>query len=249
MKQSISWKLTATCLLICLVFCMPACSSSPTEADELPDRPTIPTDIGDGMEYLYDFTFAERYDNQVTDDFSVTFPAGMLAGKENDTISLLERFQLQNEFVEEDTYGSDGMRPCDYKEYSLSNGSGKLYVKTDFYELDGVEYVNCIASDMDGVKTNQNVGVGSSDKEILTAYPENLYFLEQDDMQPAFAASDEFDYAYTWQPYHQDTNDIRDITFYMKEGRVAVMEMMEPFELRYVYGSELRKAQEVIAVN
>ncbi len=35
---------------------------------------------------------------------------------------------------------------------------------------------------------------------------------------------------------YSETNEIRDITFYMKDGRIAAMESIEPYELRHVYG-------------
>lgn len=37
-------------------------------------------------------------------------------------------------------------------------------------------------------------------------------------------------------PFTQESNELRDITFYMKDGVVAAIEVMEPYELRYVYG-------------
>ncbi|MGN0710751.1 MAG: hypothetical protein ACI4LO_03240 [Anaerovoracaceae bacterium] len=45
----------------------------------------------------------------------------------------------------------------------------------------------------------------------------------------------EFDYAYAWQPYNAENNDIRDITFYIKDGKISSIEVIKPFELRYVY--------------
>ena len=45
-----------------------------------------------------------------------------------------------------------------------------------------------------------------------------------------------FDCAYAWQPFAVESNDIRDITFYINDGVVVAIEMMEPYELRYVYG-------------
>lgn len=56
------------------------------------------------------------------------------------------------------------------------------------------------------------------------------------------------EYAYAWQPFTAETNEIRDITFYMRDGTVVAIELVEPFELRYVYGFDremaLQKADE-----
>ena len=38
------------------------------------DKPTIPENVEEGMEYLYDFRFADRYDANIMDDFSLVMP-------------------------------------------------------------------------------------------------------------------------------------------------------------------------------
>lgn len=35
---------------------------------------------------------------------------------------------------------------------------------------------------------------------------------------------------------YSETNEIRDITFYMKDYAIAAIEIIEPYELRHVYG-------------
>lgn len=44
------------------------------------------------------------------------------------------------------------------------------------------------------------------------------------------------DTPYMWQPFTPETNEIRDMTFYIKDGKVAALEIIEPYELRHVYG-------------
>lgn len=275
-KESLTLRILATGLLACLVVCMPSCNSTPIQSDDILDngtsdvassvqtnppvnsseldKPTIPEDVAAGTEYLYDFKFAEKYDEQVTSDFSFTFPSGRLEDIKNDTVFLLERYKLENTPVQENTYHSDGMQPHQLKDYCFDfNEIGSLYLKTDFYAPDSLEYVSFVWTDINGTKTNLGVGVGSSEKELLTAYTDNLYYLDKGNLEPIYCSLEdtpdyEFEYAYTWQPFTAETNEIRDITFYIKDGIVAAIEMVEPFELRYVYGFDceaaLQKANE-----
>ena len=259
MKKSFLLRILMIGILACSVMCVSACSSSPDRADlpsnrAEPEKPTIPEDVAAGTEYLYDFKFAERYDKQITDDFSFVFPSGNLEGVKNDTIFLLERYKLENIPVQESTYDSDGMQPHKIKDYCFSfDQIGKLYLKTDFYEPDRLEYVRFVWTDIDGTKTNLGVGVGSSEKELLIAYTDSLYYLDKEDIEPVYFALEDtsdydFEYAYTWQPFTTETNEIRDITFYVKDGTIVAVEMVQPFELRYVYGlnreASLQKANE-----
>ncbi len=264
MKKSLTLRMLTIGLLACLMVCMSSCNSTPTQSDDILDKdpndiaspvqtnpsvssseldkPTIPEDVAAGTEYLYDFKFAEKYDEQVTSNFSLTFPSGNLEGVKNDTVFLLERYKLENTPVQENAYYSDGMQPHKLKDYCFDfNEIGSLYLTTDFYEPDDLEYVSFVWTDINGTKTNLGVGVGSSEKELLTVYTDNLYYLDKRDMEPAYFSLEdtpdyEFEYAYTWQPFTDETNEIRDITFYMKDGAVAAIEMIKPFELRYVYG-------------
>lgn len=276
MKRLLTLQMLTIVLLTCLIICMSSCNSTPTRSDDIldngtsdvvssvqtnppangsePDKPTIPEDVAADTEYLYDFKFAERYDEQVTSDFSLTFPSGNLEGVRNDTVFLLERYQLENTPVQESAYDSDGMQPHKLKDYCFDfNESGKLYLKTDFYEPDDLEYVNFIWTDINDTKTNLGVGIGSSEKELLITYTDNLYYLDKETMKPVYFSLDntsdyEFEYAYTWQPFTAETNEIRDITFFVKDGIIVAIEMVEPFELRYVYGfnrdAALQKANE-----
>ena len=110
-------------------------------------------------------------------------------------------------------------------------------------------------SDIDSVKTNKDIAVGSTEKQLLSAYTDDLYYIDKEE---SFTGSDglsvigimgydegnvkefndkyDFDYAYMWQPFTPETNEIRDITFYIKSGKIVAIEIIEPFELRHVYG-------------
>lgn len=204
------------------------------------DKPTIPQDLPSDMEYLYDFRFSERYDSHVTPDFSL----GLLgsAVSLDGTLSLFEKYQNANEPGGEYTYDGDGMVPHRYKQYRYTFQQGTLMIGTDYYEPDNVEYISYLWTDLEGVQTNRNISVGSSEAELLQAYTSDLYFLEQGDTEPGTSAVNKesnvgvCDYAYAWQPFNQESNELRDITFYIKDGAVAAIEIMEPYELRYVYG-------------
>lgn len=276
MKESLARRLLIIGLLACFVVCMSSCNSAPPQSNDASgadtsdvaspeqadppanssgaDKPTIPEDVAAGTEYLYDFRFTEKYDDQVTSDFALIFPSGNLEGVKNNTIFLLERYQLANKPIQESAYQSDGMQPHKLKDYYFDfNEIGSIYLTTDFYEPDDLEYVSFVWTNINGAKTNLGVGVGSSEQELLTAYTDKLYYLNQGDMEPVYFSLDdgpdyEFEYAYAWRPFTAETNEIRDITFYMKDGAVAAIEMIKPFELRYVYGFNgemaLQKADE-----
>lgn len=204
------------------------------------DRPTIPDDLPADMEYLYDFRFSERYDSRVTPDFSLASLGSTVAP--NGALSLFEKYQKTGEPENESVYDGDGMVPHLYKQYRYVFQQGALVIRTDSYEPDNVEYISYLWTDLEGVRTNRNIAVGSSEAELLQAYTSDLYFLEQGDTEPSLLAVNEepnvgvCDYAYAWQPFTQESNELRDITFYMKDGVVAAIEVMEPYELRYVYG-------------
>lgn len=254
-KRLIFWVIA---LLVVMCVALTACdSSAPQHSVEQPntstnptpedittpasDQPTIPDDTAIGTEYLYDFKFSERYDNHVTSSFSLTFPSGTITGTESDTLYLLSRYRLQGVTAQENIYDGDGMVPHKYKDYDFSNESEVLFVETHLYEQDEVEYISYIYTNINGVKTDLGVGIGNSEKELLTAYTDNLYYLEMEQAEPIYISLEpfpvcEFDYAYAWQPFTFETNDIRDITFYIRDGIIVAVEMVEPFELRYVYG-------------
>lgn len=252
MKRARTPRMLVLVLLACLVVSMSACDRA---ADQPlgPNEPTIPEDVAVGTGHL-DVKFAEKYDEQVTGEFAVTFPSGYWTGLRDDTVFLLGRYTLEDTPVQENTHDSDGMQPYQIRERHFTlDRIGDLYVTTDFYGPDGLEYVRCVWTDIPGTKTSTGVGIGSSEKDLLTAYPGDLYYLDKEDMEPIGSSLEDApdagaEYAYAWQPFTAETNEIRDITFYMKDGTVVAIELVEPFELRYVYGFDremaLQKADE-----
>ncbi|MEA4932579.1 MAG: hypothetical protein VB071_03180 [Lawsonibacter sp.] len=249
-----------SCLLIGTVLCMFSACQSDTVQNEAAlsgeeiasDRPTVPSNTPEEMEYLYDFRFSERYDDHITDDFSIELPnEGNLS---SDTFFLFEKYKNESAATKEYTYSGDGIVPYTYKRYWYAFEKGSLMIGTDYFETDQVEYISYLWSDKEGVKTNENVAVGSTEKELLSAYTDDLYYIDRDEALSEINLSaisilgyqegstetlDEaynFDYAYMWQPFTPEKNDIRDITFYIKGGKVIAIEMINPFELRHVYG-------------
>lgn len=204
------------------------------------DRPTIPKDVAEGIDSLYDFRFSERYDDRISDEFSLMLDG--VDGLKEDKLFLLKKYQNDMEASREQTDQGDGMVPHQYKTYWYSfEAGGSLTVRTDYYEPDGVEYISYLWTDTEGAKTSQNIAVGSTEEELLSAYSEGLYFLSGEQVNSQSGTNygndaPEYDCGYAWQPYTVETGDIRDITFYIRGGKVAAIELIEPFELRYVYG-------------
>jgi len=263
MKKSFRNVLIST-LVIMLVYQFTACSRPNLPDKDMVldeeianDRPTVPDNVPEGIDHLYDFRFSERYDSRITSDFSL-----VLFDKVNpisDTLSLFEKHHNEMDFEKEYLYDGDGMVPHMNKRYWYTFEKGNLMIGTHYYEPDKVEYISYLWSDIEGVKTNRNVAVGSVEKELLSAYTDDLYYIDKDEALSEIGLSaigiigynegnlielDEnydFDYAYVWQPFTSETNEIRDITFYIKGGKVVAIEVIEPYELRHVYGYD-RKA-------
>lgn len=246
-------------LVIMLLYQFIACSR-PTLPDKiivldeeiLNDSPTVPENVPEGINYLYDFRFSERYDGRITGDFSLVLSDK--ASPISDTFFLLEKHHNKMHALKEYLYDGDGMVPHMHKRYWYTFKKGDLMIGTHYYEPDNVEYISYLWSDIEGAKTNKNVAVGSAEKELLYAYTDDLYYIDKDEALSETGLSaisiigydegnltelDEnydFDYAYLWQPFTSETNEIRDITFYIKGGKVVAIEVIEPYELRHVYG-------------
>lgn len=243
-------KKVLTGVMIVMLLCVLAACSKPMPSADDPaasdrviarDKPTIPENAAEGIDSLYDFRFSERYGDRVSGNFSLILPEG--TGFHRDRLCLLEKYENKTPPVSVYSYDGEGMAPHMYKRYWYTfETGGSLLVETDFYEPDSVEYVSYFWTDAEGAKTNQGIGVGSTETALLSAYTEDLYYLDLDDAEPAMVkyaedhdAGFEFDHAYAWQPFTTENNDIRDITFYIKDGKVSSIEVAEPFELRYVY--------------
>lgn len=209
-------------------------------ADVPSDRPTIPDGIPEDMHYLYDLSFSQRYDDRITDQFSLTLPDG-------NTFRLFEKYQYPGGASSRFGHDGDGMVPHEYSYYWYNSNDGALMIGTDDYVPDQVEYISYLWSNLPGTKTDLGVAVGSTERELL-AYTDELFFVEFDEAitgvgsgfqgygpiynEDGYYQLDprcEFDYAYLFQPSC-------DIMFYMKDGAVVAIETMHPFEARHVYG-------------
>lgn len=208
------------------------------DGEDRTGMPTIPEGIPEDMEYLFDFTFAERYDEAVDMDFSLDFSGA--EGMDADTLVLFEQYRDETGSAEVYDYSGDGMTPYSVRRYVYPDG---VIVGTHCYEADGVEYISYLWTNREGVRTAAGIGVGSTQEEIMAAYPSALYYIpgnqtEEDTIafSELTAFELEFDHAVTWQPFTIESNELRDITFYIQDEIVTSMEVTQPFELRYVYG-------------
>ena len=200
------------------------------------DCPTVPPDIPDYMSYLYDFAFSERYDKLVTTAFSLCI---------NDRIlSLLEPYTNEKDPYKTVSYGGDGMVPYDTYRYWFKEDAGDLVIATHCYELDNKEYLSYIFTSIPGSILNSGVGIGSKIEDVELIYTEHFRDLGGYDSwsgTPELLRVDDeltfnsYDHLYVWQPFTPETNEIRDITFFTKDGIVVAIEMMLPYEARYVY--------------
>ena len=211
-------------LVIMLLYQFIACSR-PTLPDKIivldeeivNDSPTVPENVPEGINYLYAFRFSERYDGRITGDFSLVFSDK--ASPISDTLFLLEKHHNEMHALKEYLYDGDGMVPHMHKRYWYTFKKGDLMIGTHYYEPDNVEYISYLWSDIEGVRTNKNVAVGSAEKELLYAYTDDLYYIDKDEALSETGLSaisiigydegnltelDEnydFDYAYLWQPF------------------------------------------------
>lgn len=216
-----------------------------------PERPTVPTDAAEGTEYLYDFLFRERYGAKV--DKTYTF---MVLNEESGSVdyyTLLMPVEGALEGAVAESIDGDGMTPYQLKRYKQDGPDGSLVVGVHAYPLDEVEYISYLWTDRPEVWTDWYIGVGESEEDLLWSYwgRANLRLIKKEkaelDWMSAHSTWD-FDELYVWQPFTPENNDVRDITFYMKDRKVAAIEMTVPYELRYVYGhdaeAELQRADE-----
>lgn len=214
----------------------PAASALPTP-DPAADRPTVPRDAAEGIDYLYDFRFSERYDGRVSGDFALTLPEGASPG--DSPLALYGRYRNELSQVTGTLHSGDGMVPYNPKTYQYVFGPGRLTLGTHAYEPDHLEFIAYLWSDIPGAAAGRGVAVGSTEGELLEAYTENLYYVNREEAEPGWMepiGDFDFDCAYVWQPFTPETNEIRDVAFYLRDGKVAAVELISPYELRYVYG-------------
>lgn len=212
---------------------------------------------------------AAYYAAQVTDDYSLTLPDGT-------TLRLCAPYAPLADCTREYFFDGDGMTVNDYlrharEDYSLIVGTAYYSAEraeairqywSDFgpswsYTYEGKadeEFIDYLCTNVVGAKTDRGVAVGDGESAVLTAYPEKLLYISNGtEVWNAGSGEDGdyneppivFDYALAWRPY--ENNDCRDITFYIKDGRVVTIEIISPYELRYVYGFDNEESDRVIA--
>ena len=108
-----------------------------------------------------------------------------------------------------------------------------------------------------GAATHRMVAVGDEESAVLAAYPRDLLYLPWDatetwricsgEEEPVYNEPEiDCDYVLVWQPDGEGA-DSRDITFYIKDKTVAVIELTAPYERRYGYGLDRDLSDRMIA--
>ncbi len=217
------------------------------------DKPMIPKNVHEDLHYLWDFTFSGRYVARMTDDFSLSLAE--ITGQGQGTYTLFDHFDVEDHTIKVLSYESDNLAPpSQHNLYWFVSQNGGLFVDTDYYELDNQAFITYLWSNCEGIHTNKGVAVGSTESNLLIAYEDDLYYLEKDEALSATRSNllsyidfinknlatlenkYDFEYAYIWQPFNPETNEIRDITFFMKQSKVVGIELNTPPELSHVYG-------------
>jgi hypothetical protein len=186
----------------------------------------------------------------VIDEYSFIFPDG----EDFLQVGICDRQYALPSYVKET--GRERYATDDYADYSTriyykgtdtiehSGEKGDFYIHTNNYNMpdadDALAVVNYMCTDrMWSPKTYRGIAVGSSEKDLLRLYPDNLYHLGKDHAEQGYneisQRNTDFDYAYFYYPEDRTS---RDITFYIKDGTVSFIEMIAAFERRYVYGGE-----------
>lgn len=229
-------------------------TSPSTEPDKAPlDKPTIPQNFHENLHYLWDFTFSGRYDARMTDDFSLILTDK--SGKVQGTYTLFDHFNEEEETINVLRHESDDLAPpSQHNLYWFASQNGGLFVDTDYYALDNQEFITYLWTNSEGMHTNKGVAVGGTESNLLRTYEDDLYYLEKDEVLSSTRSNllsyidfvdnnlatlekkYDFEYAFVWQPFTPETNEIRDITFFMKQSKVVGIEINMPPELRHVYG-------------
>lgn len=237
MKLRLTRRLLFFLIGIAFFFCA-ACGSSRSGSD----TPTRPEALSKELEHLYDFHFSERYDEQILDEFSLLIPKE--GSDAFQILFLLDTYETKYRVTEAYAFPNDGLVPYIPKRYLSTFEDGSLMIGTDDYEADHVEYISYLWSDLEGVRTNKGVMVGSAEEAIFLNYTEHLYYMDKGEAFSNLNRSarsilgdggtqtpDEkydFDYAYLWQPADAAQNDRRYLTFFIRDGYVSAIEMQNP---------------------
>ncbi len=230
-------------------------STSPsTEPYTIPlDKPTIPQNVHADLHYLWDFTFSERYDARMTDDFSLTLADK--SGQVQGTYTLFDRFNVEEQTIKVLHHESDDLAPpSQHNLYWFASQNGGLFVDTDYFDLDNQVFIAYLWTNIEGMHTNKGVAIGSTESDLLIAYEDDLYYLEKDEAlsetrsnllsYSEFVDNNlatlenkyDFEYAFIWQPFTPETNESRDITFFINDSKIVGIEITMPPEVRHVYG-------------
>ncbi|MBQ3107408.1 MAG: hypothetical protein IJC68_02210, partial [Firmicutes bacterium] len=194
-------------------------------------KPTIPEDHAVDA-YYYDFFFVDRYDKRISDNFGFTFPEN--ANLPRSVLKLFEKYSDPKATPKIGQQDSSALEPHKSKLYHYALPTGYIQILTDYYEPDSVEYLDAIFSSAPGTKTLRDVGVGDTEASLLSIYRENLYFIADSDTT-LWGLDFAYDYLYLYQIFTYESNEIRDIQFFIKDGKVSGILMQMPFELTYVY--------------
>ena len=193
----------------------------------------------------YDEAFSEDTYRSI-DEYSFVFQNGSeplricLNDKQYTVPSYLKQTSRKQQYTD---YFADYSVLTDYEDgrsFSASGEKSGFLIETLNYNLpdskEALAVVIYMGTDRPwGPKTYRGISVGSSQKELLRLYPDDLYYLSKaraSDNGQTSKRNRGFDYAYFYYPDDQTSNDI---TFYIKDGRVSFIEMIAAYERRNVY--------------
>jgi hypothetical protein len=200
----------------------------------------------DGLFPDYDAMLTENA-FRVVDEYSFIFkdydnfmPVN-LCGKRYDLPDNMEETAQKPQYTD---YFADYLTEITFKDSYYNTSSDKdadFLIETLNYNMpgadDALEIVVYMCTDKRWEPaTYRDVAVGSSEKELLRLYPDDLYYLDKEEASGSneiYLRNADFDRAYFYRPNDQTANDI---TFYIKDGEISFIEMMAAYERRYVYG-------------
>ena len=196
----------------------------------------------------YDGEFTEDT-FQIMDEYSFVFTDG----EDLRTINIADRKFTLPDYMKETgrkleytDYYADYLTHISYERPGVrgqSAGNAGFLMETLNYNMPNTDDALAVVIYMctDGPwepKTYRGIVAGSSEKDLLRLYPDDLYYLgkgEASGDNEIYRRNKDFDYAYFYFPKDKTS---RDITFYIKDGMVSFIEMISAYERRYVYGGE-----------
>ncbi|MBR0597488.1 hypothetical protein [Sinanaerobacter chloroacetimidivorans] len=180
-------------------------------------------------EYSFIFTDGEDFRTISLDDRQFALPAYM-----KETGRKLDYTDYYADYWTSISYVGPGPR-------RQSGGKAGFFMRTLNYNMPDADDALAVVIYMctDGLwepKTYRGIAAGSSEKDLLRLYPDDLYYLDKGEASgynEIYQRNEDFDYAYFYFPKDQTS---RDITFYIKDRKVSFIEMISAYERRYVYG-------------